>query len=222
MSQRCLNGASGTYRQQQVTAALSTCCTDQSNVAIPRGASLSLPEEPRFCSRFDMLLHSIRPSSTLSLWSGKTKCVLGCSADSVWFVSRVCFFYIITLIQSARFLIRTINTVRLCVLLWPNGLRRRSVDPARDPGSIPWSGFILFFFYYSIGATCWQGCRALYRLLLARTSSKLRRWNASLYAPTTAAFIDNRQIGNRFIKLQFIIIKFSEKRPLDFLWEGAI
>ena len=54
--------------------------------------------------------------------------VLGFSANRVWLVSR--FYICISLhyYKTRAFSIPTINTLRLCVLLWRSGLGRRSVD----------------------------------------------------------------------------------------------
>ena len=49
-------------------------------------------EETRFRSRFNMPIHSIRSSNTLSLRSGKPNCVLGFSANRMWLVSRFFIF----------------------------------------------------------------------------------------------------------------------------------
>ena len=100
-------------------------------------------------SHFDMLSHSIRSSNTLSLGSGKPNCdiwvSLGLGVAIVIFLMK---FSIIILLQSVlkAFSIPTINKLRLCMLLWPSGLRRRSVQETRvrSPDQISLLFFLLF------------------------------------------------------------------------------
>ena len=64
---------------------------------------------------------------------------------------------------ATTFSIPTLNTVRLCVLLWLSGLKRRSVglEVREIQVRSPDHDLFCFSFYYSVGATCWQGCREL-------------------------------------------------------------
>ena len=57
-------------------------------------------------------------------------CVLGFSANRVWLVNHLyifLYYFVLHYYKACAFSIPTINTTRLCVLLWLIGLRRRSL-----------------------------------------------------------------------------------------------
>ena len=55
-------------------------------------------------------------------------CVLRFSANMVWLVSCLYIFILLHYYKTREISIPMINTIRLGILLWLSGLRRRSVD----------------------------------------------------------------------------------------------
>ena len=76
-------------------------------------------------------------------------CVLGFSSNSVWLVSR---FYIFTIYYKVlKFSIPMTNTIGLCELSWPNGLKCRSLNSevrkTRVRSQTRVCFFVLFFIF---------------------------------------------------------------------------